>query len=156
MSRERLFRFNPFTIQNEDDSKIIEEYSRQEEDLRFSDTPGDLAHDIDTYANMGYLIGEMIARYSYTSSNTEATLKVSMSNQIYRERDQWSKEHDEKTPAMSYFESRAISMHLKEIEAQNKLDSQLKRFKFAYDSLQDKQNALKKKMDAVKYDLSNQ
>ena len=153
---ERTFRFNPFTIKDQDDRQIIEQYTELSNSIVDGDEPSTLAHNIDVYANMNYLIGEMIARYGLIVANMEAELKVAISNEIYKERDLYCERNAGKPPAMSYFENRALSKYLKENNALNEKESLLRRFKIAYESLGDKQNALKKKLEAVKFDLYNQ
>lgn len=152
---ETVFRFNPFNIQEWDDKDVIEQYNLLEESLNFGDVPVEIADDIDCYANMGYLIGEMIARYYERVEVYAVKLKVTTSNDIYRERDTWIKTQHEKPPAMSYFESKTTSKYLNEYQELARLESTLKRFKFAYDSIESKQNALKKKLEATKFDLIN-
>ena len=149
---ERLFRFNPFNIKEWKDHEVKEQYEILENSLSFSDTPMELAWDIDVYANMGYLVGEMIARYYELVSVHEVKLDSEIANYIYRERDQWLKEKVEKAPAMSYFENKAKSVYIDGLSEQARLESNLKRFKYAYDSIQDKQNALKKKLESIKFD----
>lgn len=149
---ERLFRFNPFLIKQWDEKEVIEQYSILEDSLLFSDTPFELAKDIDIYANMGYLMGEMIARYYMIVSDLETKLKVDIANTIYRERNQFSKINAEKVPAMSYFEAIAQSMYLNDTKTLTEKEANLKRFKYAYESIESKQNALKKKLEAIKFD----
>lgn len=151
-----VFQFNPFAIKDQPNSFIKTEYERILSFMTNGDTPYEIAFDIDCYANMGYLLGEMIARYYVDTSNYEAQLKVDSSNQLVAERNQWMREHkDEKIPAISYFDSKVTSMLMDRYKTLNEMEGNLKRFKFAYDSLQDKQNALKKSLDAVKFDVLN-
>lgn len=150
--RNTVFKFNPFLIQEWTNAEVKEQYSLIEEELMFDDTPMAIANDIDCYANMGYLIGEMIARYYMEVSTSEAELKVSISNAIYRERNDWSKTNTDKAPAMSFFENKANSQYLEEIKKLSSYEANLKRFKYAYDSIDAKQNALKKKLESLKYD----
>jgi len=151
--KEILFRFNPFTIAEWSNNQVKEQYDVFANELVDDDTQMVLANNIDLYANMGYLIGEMIARYSEDVANMEAKLKSNVSNQIYKLREQWLKDSADKPPAMSYFENKANSMYLDETMELNTKEAFLKRFKYAYDSIQDKQNALKKKLDSVRFDL---
>jgi hypothetical protein len=152
MTQERLFRFNPFKIMEWSEEELILQYNILEEALTCGDTPMELSNDIDLYANMGYLIGEMVARYSESVSNDDVILKTNIANEIYRERDQWVKEKVDKAPAMAYFESKALSKYIKESIILNQKEASLKRFKIAFESIQDKQNALKKKMESIKFD----
>lgn len=152
---EQVFRFNPFTISEWSNEQIKIQYADLETKITFGDSPMEIANDIDVYANLGYLIGEMIARYYETVSNDEARLKVNIANSIYRERNDWMKLNSDKAPAMSYFENKANSMYLNEITELSTKESYLKRFKYAYESIESKQNALKKKLESIKYDMIN-
>ena len=83
-------------------------------------------------------------------------MKIQANNQrdknIYKLRKDWMETSTEKAPAMSYFEAQAedsvIDLRVKQLKA----ESMLTRFKKAYTSLETKQNALKKKLDAIKYE----
>lgn len=151
--KETLFKFNPFTVAEWDNEQIKAQYDVFANQLSDNDSPMGLSENIDLYANMGYLIGEMIARYSRDVDNMESQLKVDMANTISKERIQWLKDNADKPPAMSYFENRALSMHLDEMKALNEKEAFRKRFKYAYDSIQDKQNALKKKLESVRFEI---
>ena len=153
---EEVFQFNPFTICNYTNEMVKQEYEKILSGMTYGDTPYELVKDIDCYANMGYLIGEMIARYTVDSSNFEALLNVDTSNLMVSTRNQWLREHNgEKAPAIDYFKAQVTSMLLDRYTKLNEMEGNLKRFKFAYESLQDKQNALKKKLDAIKFDTLN-
>ena len=156
MNRETLFKFNPFTIIEWTEEQLIEQYGILESNLTGQDTPMEIANDIELYSNMGYLIGEMVARYDEIVNNEDALFKTNVANQIYRQRDQWLKEKTDKPPAMAYFESLALSMYIKDKIILNQKESMLKRFKIAFESIQDKQNALKKKLESVKIDTYGQ
>lgn len=149
---EKLFRFNPFNIKEWEDKEVVEQYGILENALCFMDNPSGLANDIELYANMGYLIGEMIARYTELYSIKKVEVETTIDNLVYRERTQWTRENSEKPPAMSYFQSKAQSMHLEELKELARLEANLKRFKYAYESVDSKQNALKKKMESIKFD----
>jgi len=97
---ERLFRFNPFQIMNWTEEQVIEQYTEHSNNLIGEDTPLAIANDIELYSDMGYLIGEMVARYSESVANDEVLLKTNIANEVYRERDQWLKEKVDKPPAI--------------------------------------------------------
>lgn len=149
---ENEFRFNPFNIEKWDNEQIKEQYSILENQLLFDDLPVAIANDIDVYSSLGYLIGEMISRYFQETNILDATLKVNISNAIYKERETWVKMHDDKAPAMSYFENKVRAMYLEESLELIDKESKLKRWKYAYESVELKQNALKKKLESFKYD----
>lgn len=155
MSQEKLFRFNPFNIKNWKDEEVKEQYEILENSLCTGDAPSELAWDIELYANMGYLIGEMVARYYELVAIQKVQTDVNIANAIYRERKDWANSNTDKAPAMSYFENKAQSQYLDELKELARLESNLKRFKYAYDSIESKQNALKKKIESIKYDTFN-
>lgn len=152
---EKLFRFNPFNIKNWEEKELVEQFDILERTLTGGDTPFELANDIELFANMGYIIGEMIARYYQSVSSLDAKLKVDLANATYRERNEWVKTNTDKAPAMSYFENKAQSMFLDETMKLVEYEANLKRFKYAYDSIESKQNALKKKLESIKFDMFN-
>ena len=57
---------------------------------------------------------------------------------------------------MSYFEALATRFCEEDIKLLAQKESDLKRFKNAYESLETKTNALKKKMESIKYEEFNQ
>ena len=69
------------------------------------------------------------------------------------QRKQWQETQTDKAPAMSYFEAMAKEFVKKESQELAELGARLFRFKKAYESIESKQNALKKKMEAMKYEL---
>lgn len=152
MKQERLFHFNPFTIKEWEDGQVKEQYDILERSLTNGDTPFELANDINTFADMGYLVGEMIARYSESVSIMENNIKVAFATETYKERDYYFKTHDDKPPAIAYFESKARAKLVEEYSDMARAESTLQRFKFAYTSIESKQNALKKKLDSFKYE----
>ena len=74
------------------------------------------------------------------------------SKQIYIQRKQWQETNADKPPAMSYFEAMASDYVKEDRVKYAKKKSDLERFKRAYDSIENKMNAVKKKMEAVKYE----
>ena len=54
---------NPFPIKNADSQKIADTYTNLQKELKDNpDTGFEISKNIEIYANMNYLIGEMIAR----------------------------------------------------------------------------------------------
>ena len=81
------------------------------------------------------------------------TISITENKQIYMQRKQWQETQTEKAPAMSYFESMAKEYVKQDLAELAKMEAQLFRFKKAYDSTTEIINALKKKMEAMKYGL---
>ena len=154
MEFEKLYMFNPFTIQNADSQKIADTYSNLQKELKSNPETGfEIAKNIEIYANMNYLIGEMIARIQQEYDEKKTEISITENKQIYIQRKQWQETQKEKAPAMSYFEAMAKEFVKEDSKKLAELGSRLFRFKKAYESIDSKQNALKKKIEAIRYEI---
>lgn len=154
MEFEKLYMFNPFTIQNADSKQISETYSNlQREIIENADTGFQISKNIEIYANMNYLIGEMIVRIQQEYDTLKNNISIVENKQIYMQRKQWQETNKEKAPAMSYFEAMAKEYVKEDCEKLAELGARLFRFKKAYESIDSKQNALKKKIEAIRYEI---
>ena len=154
MEFEKLYMFNPFTIQNADSQKIADTYSNlQKELIENPDTGFNIAKNIEIYANMNYLIGEMIARLQQEYDLVKTDISIQENKQIYMQRKQWQETQKEKPPAMSYFEAMAKEYVKEDSKKLAELGARLFRFKKAYESIDSKQNALKKKIEAIRHEI---
>ena len=154
MEFEKLYLFNPFTIQNADSQKIADTYTNlQKEIIENADTGFQISKNIEIYANMNYLIGEMIARLQQEYDTLKTEISITENKQIYMQRKQWQETQSEKPPAMSYFEAMAKEFVKEDSKKLAELGSRLFRFKKAYESIDSKQNALKKKIEAIRYEI---
>lgn len=150
---EKVYLFNPFNIKNWEKIQIKEQLdeliNRYNND---ASTPYEHALNIENLANQMYLIGEMVARLSETVNVMKAEVSNNENLQVYKQRDIWEKTHEGKAPAMSYFQALASDFVKEDRITLAKNESDLKRFRIAYDSIEAKMNAVKKKMEAVKYE----
>ena len=154
MEFEKLYLFNPFTIQNADSQKIADTYTNlQKEIIENADTGFQISKNIEIYANMNYLIGEMIARLQQEYDTLKTDISIAENKQVYMQRKQWQETQKEKPPAMSYFEAMAKEFVKEDSKTLAELGSRLFRFKKAYESIDSKQNALKKKIEAIRYEI---
>lgn len=154
MEFEKMYLFNPFTIQNAESEKIAETYTNLQNALAIeTDTGFNISKNIELYANMNYLIGEMIARLQKEYDTLKTEISIAENKQIYMQRKQWQETNDEKAPAMSYFEAMAKEYVKEESKKLADLGARLFRFKKAYESIESKQNALKKKLEVIRYEL---
>ena len=146
--------FNPFTIQKADSQEISDTYTNlQREIIENADTGWKLADNIEIYANMNYLIGEMIARIQQEYDTLKQEISITENKQIYMQRKQWQETNKDKAPAMSYFEAMAKEYVKEDSKKLAELGARLFRFKKAYESIDSKQNALKKKIEAIRYEI---
>ena len=154
MEFEKMYLFNPFTIQNADSQKIADTYANLQNALKENpDTGFEIAQNIELYANMNYLIGEMIARLQQEYDTLKAEISITENKQVYMQRKQWEDTQRTKAPAMSYFEAMAKEFVKEDSKKLAELGARLFRFKKAFESIDSKQNALKKKMEAIRYEL---
>ena len=154
MEFEKLYMFNPFTIQNADSKAISDTYMNLQKELKENaDNGWDISKNIEVYANMNYLLGEMIARLQEAYDTLKTDIDIAENKQVYIARKQWVETNKEKVPAMSYFEAMASDFVKDDSKKLAELGSRLFRFKKAYDSIDSKENALKKRMDAIKYGM---
>lgn len=154
MEFEKLYMFNPFTIQNANSEEISNTYSSlQKEIIADADTGFLISKNIEIYANMNYLIGEMIARLQQQYDELKTDISIQENKQVYMQRKQWQETNTEKPPAMSYFEAMAKEYVKEESKKLAELGARLFRFKKAYESIDSKQNALKKKIEAIRYEI---
>lgn len=152
MNNEKLYLFNPFLIDKATYDELKETYTRLSESL--IEEPGtmyELARDIETYANMNYIIGEIIARFTEEYDNLKTKTNIKRDDYLSSLREEYMKT-GEKAPAIKYFESKATEKVIDELIGINKVEKQLKRFKNCYTSIESKMNAIKKKMEAIKYE----
>lgn len=154
MEFEKLYMFNPFTIQNADSKQISDTYTKLQNELKDnSDTGFEISKNIEIYANMNYLIGEMIARIQQEYDMLKTDISISENKQVYMQRKQWQETNKEKAPTMSYFEAMAKEYVKEDSKKLAELGARLFRFKKAYESIDSKQNALKKKIEAIRYEI---
>jgi hypothetical protein len=151
---DKLYLFNPFNIVNATTEMLQGEYvsiySKVNED---TDNPFVIAQNVERYSNLYLIIGEMIARYQYEVDTLKSKIESDTALQTYKEREIWVKEHDGKAPAMSYFQAKAFEFVRENSAKLNDEKLNLRRFKNAWESTDQKINALKKMYDAKKYEL---
>lgn len=144
--------FNPFKIRNAEDKELQSLYNEVfEELLEDPNTMYEYAHNIEVYSNLNYIVGECIARLTKSLIELKTKIEIDKAIKCVEERNNWNEE-DGKKPAISYFEALATRFCEKDIQTLAKKESELKRFKNAYTSVEEKLNALKKRMEAVKYE----
>lgn len=145
--------FNPFELKKvEDNNEIAKLYSKVFNDLiEEPNTMFEYAHNIEVYSNLNYIVGEVIARLTKDLIEIKTQIEIDKAIKTVEERDNWNEE-DGKKPAMSYFEALATRFCQKDIKLLAQKESDLKRFKNAYTSVEEKLNALKKKMESIKYE----
>lgn len=150
---EKLYLFNPFNIKNKTDKELKEMYNEVFKQL--IDEPNTMfeySHNVEVYSNLEYIIGEVIARLTKDVIELKTKIKIDTAINTTNERKIWN---DGKPPAMSYFEGVATRMSQNDINGLADKECSLARFKNAYKSIEEKINALKRKMESIKYEEFN-
>ena len=153
MNTQDLYLFNPFMIEKASNEEIQKTYTKlQEKIIDDTDIPFEIARNIEIYSNLCFLLGEMIARLTEDFETYKVEKDIKENNLIYSLRDDFVKYNSEKAPAIDYFKAKAKENVQGEYLELSKKNARLFRFKKAYDSCENKMNALKKKMESIKYE----
>lgn len=154
---EKLYLFNPFKIKEISNNQLQQMY--QETYSKLIDEPNSMyeySHNIEVYSNLMYICGECIARFTREILELKTKIQIDTAVNTTEERKKWDKELYGKHPAISYFEALATRMSKDDINKLADKECFLKRFKNAYDSMEEKINALKQKTNAIKYEEFNE
>lgn len=153
MAKDKLYMFNPFRIGEWKDEEVQEQFETL---LKQYDHEADIvslmARNVEVLANQMYLMGEMIARYSERVANLKMEIKVKSALIIQEERNAWLRVIKTRVPAQAYFEAVADSKLMEERKQLIDCETRLTRFKYAYNSTEERMNAQKKKIEAFKYE----
>lgn len=153
MNKE-LYLFNPFQIKLKTEIELKNIYEEvYKELLNECNTMYEYAHNIEVYSNLNYIIGEIVARLQKDVIELKTKIKIDTAIKQTDERKNWNKENG-KPPAISYFEALATRFSQDDINKLADKECSLRRFQNAYKSTEEKINALKKKMEAIKYEES--
>lgn len=154
---EKLFLFNPFNIKKISEKDLESMYLEVHKKL--IDEPNamyEYAYNIEVYSNLNYIIGEIIARLTRDLINLKTDIQIKSATKSVEERKNWNTERDGKQPAMAYFEALGTKFCEADIKLLADKECSLKRFKNAYTSMEEKINALKKKLDSIKFEEFNE
>lgn len=151
--KEKMYLFNPFLIKNVDNNELRNIYNQVYKDLlEYPNTMYEYSHNIEVYSNLNYIIGEIIARLTKDLIELKTEIQIKSAIKCVEERKSWNVERDGKQPAMAYFEALGIKFCEDKIKLQADKECSLKRFKNAYQSIEEKINSLKKRLDAIKFE----
>lgn len=157
MNIEKTYLFNPFRINELKNTQLKEMYQNvYEKLLNEPNTMYEYSHNIEVYSNLMYICGEMIARYTKEIIELKTKIQIDTAINQTEERKNWNTELDGKPPAIAYFDALATRMSKDDINLLAGKECLLKRFKNTYDTLETKCNALKKKMESIKYEEFNE
>ena len=155
LQTETEYLFNPFNIKNINEKELANMYHDVFESLLDEpNTMFEYSHNIEIYSNLNYIIGEIIARLTKDLIEIKTSIQIKSALKCVEERKQWNVERDGKQPAMVYFEALGTKFCEDEINKQAEKECSLKRFQNAYKSIEEKINALKRKLDSIKFEES--
>lgn len=155
MNKE-LYLFNPFRIKELEAKELQLIYEKVYKQLLDEcNTMYEYAHNIEVYSNLNYIIGEIIARLQKDVIELKTKIKIDTAITQTEERKHWNNEVNGKAPAMTYFEALATRISQDNINRLADKECSLMRFKNAYKSTEEKINALKKKLESIKYEEFN-
>lgn len=154
---EKKYLFNPWNIKSWKEEQILTQvnkligiYNPQD------DTMYGLSRNIEIIADITYLYGEMISRLAHLHSIKKLDNDAKRGKYVVQERKTWEKAHPkEKVPAITYFESEADELVRSDRDKEAQYLEDLNRFKYAYESMEHKMNALKRKVDSIRYEEFN-
>lgn len=150
---DKTYMFNPFNIKKIKEVEIAEMYQKIVKEL--IDDPLTMyhyAHNIEVYSNLNYLIGEVVARLTKDVLEIKTKIKINSAIKCVEERKNWNVEEFGKHPAISYFEALGTRFCENDIKLLADKECSLKRFKNASESIIEKINAIKKKMESIKFE----
>lgn len=155
---DKLYLFNPFELKKvKDNNEIAKLYGEVFKTLiEEPNTMYEYSHNIEVYSNLNYIIGECIARLTKDLIELKTKIEINKAIHMVEERKRWEKEEVIKPPAISYFEALGTRFCQDDINLLAQKESDLKRFKNAYTSTEEKLNALKKKQDAIRFEEFNE
>ena len=149
---EKTYLFNPFALKKITDEAISEQINELASRYKTNaDVPYDIAYNIEIYANILYLYGEMIARLGERYAVLEYANDKGEMLETHKQRK--NRNSAEKAPNIDYFKALAYEKFENDRKREFAINADLIRFKKAYESIENKMNALKKKLDATKYEL---
>lgn len=149
--------FNPFNIKQATNNDLRDAYNDVYKELiETPNTMYEYAHNIEVYSNLNYIVGECIARLTEDLIELKTKIEINKSINAVEERTKWNIEEYGKQPAMSYFEALATRLCEEDIKLLAQKEGNLRRFKNAYESTENKLNALKKRMESIKYEEFNE
>ena len=148
---EKVYLYSPFDVKRWTDQEIEKEVATLIKEYNpDADTMYLLSNNVEILANIQYLYGEMISRITHEYEMLKLQVGVMEDKAAHTLRSSWI--GDGKAPAMSYFEAQARELAKDEREKMLMKYEMLTRFKFSYDSYEAKINAIKKKIESIRYE----
>lgn len=150
---DRTYLLNPFVAKTMTIDELSTELNRLAQMYIHDDvTQADVVFNICLESDLLVIYSVLIQRFKRDTEMTKLEADTLESKSVYQQRDDWVKTSTEKVPAMTYFEGKARELVKPLREKQINADCDWELLKRYYSSMESKQNALKKKLDSMKYD----
>lgn len=150
---DKDYLLNPYLLMSVTDEELANAINELAKSYKYGDFAYDVVFNIELESDLLMIYGEFIARLTERAELKKIEANNMRDKAVYKLRTDWLETSREKAPAMSYFEAQAEDL-VKDIRTEQiKAESMLTRFKKAYSSLETKQNALKKKLEAMRYEV---
>lgn len=150
---DKTYLMNPFMLMTSSTEELAKEINNLASRYNYQDdTQGIISDNICLESDILMIYGELIARYQKDAEMLKLEADILEKKSTYQLRKDWVATSNEKAPAMSYFEAQGTEIAKSLWERQIDAKSMLDRFKMAYKSMETKQNALKKKLEATRYE----
>lgn len=150
---EKYYLFNPFKTKNATNNELRDIYNEvYKELLKDPNTMYEYSHNIEVYSNLNYIVGEVIARLTKDVIELKTNIEINKAIECVEERKKWDVERDGKHPSIAYFEALATRFCEDDIKLLAEKECNLRRYKNAYSSIEEKINSLKKRQDAIKFE----
>ena len=149
----KIKEFNPFDLPNATQEQLTNEVKKLIDAIdENADTPVTLSENVLIYSQLLYLYGEIRVRCQKAYSMVKLENKNKELILLNDIKDEWSKDHDGKAPTAKYFEAK-VALQMKEDRLKEiKCAEQVERFDNAYDATKEKMNAVKRKIDSIRYE----
>lgn len=146
---------NPYLLENANELELSDKINHLSSQYRNSEEFKDIAFNINLESELLIVYGEFIARLTEDTQNQKNNLENKIIKDAYDKRKEYAQDNyfeRRNMPNFEYFKAQASDNHKLELDKLRHKEAMLIRFKRCYTSVENKQNALKKKLEAIKYD----
>jgi len=149
---QKKYLINPYEIKKWSEEQIKDQVNTIISIYKIDDeTLIGMAKQVNLLSDLLCIYGEEIARLTEKYELSKLQNDIRENKEIYRQRNNYKDTTSEKTPSIKYFEAIASEIVQDDRQDEMQLKADLTRFKRAYESIETKQNAIKKKMETVNY-----
>lgn len=142
---------NPYLLEKATDLQLSDKINELSSKYRYSEEYKDIAFNINLESELLIIYGEFIARLTKKVQKAKYELENKITQEAYNlKNEHYNTERFKRN--IDYFKSMASDKFKIEYEKLKEDEAMLIRFKRCYESVEVKQNALKKNLEAIKFD----